>query len=428
MPDWLADSQPDSAVEWAQPQDEPAEEAVQPDWLVPTQPDVEQEPLARAEIPDWLLALKPRELDEAKEQVEGRAAQGLAGTGEETGLLAGLQGTLPVEMAIAQPRTIRAERSLQLPVVDSPQAQIFADVVARSPDAESKQVETTAEWSLGRLPRWFIYASLIAVMMVPLLMGRPLLGRTAEPPPAMVADLHSVIQALDETASVLVAFDYDPSTSDEMNLLADTLVGHLMDRGVTVIAVSLMPAGPATAQSVLDEQAASRPTYAEKRNQRYTNLGYLPGQVAGVRLLSLSLETALRESFDGEPIGELAALEGLASLQDFALILELTAMQDTLRWWIEQASTPSGVPLAAAVSASAAPLARPYYMTAPRQVVGLLGGVPDVATYETLLEGREGLTNASGARLDAQLAGHLLFMLVLVLGNVAYLLHRRGGR
>jgi hypothetical protein len=425
-PDWLVDAQAAIADESPPPAAGPEADTESPDWLVPTEPDAKEEPLARAEIPAWLLALKPSELEEA--QGEGRAARAFASPGEETGLLAGLQGTLPVEMVIAQPRTVRAEKAYQSLTADSPHAQIFADVVARTPDTALEETKPTAAKALGRIPRWLIYSSLIVAVMVPLLLGRPLVSRTADPPPAMIADLHGVIEALDDSASVLVAFDYDPSASDEMNLLADALIGHLMDRGATLVAVSLLPAGPATAQSVLDKQADDRPVYAEGRGERYINLGYLPGQAAGVRLLSLSLETALLRSYDGTPVAELAVLEDLGNLQDFALILELAATQDTLRWWIEQASTPSQIPLAAGVSASVAPLARPYYMTEPRQVVGLLGGVPAAAAYEALRSGQEGLADASAARLDAQLGGHLVFMLVLVIGNVAYLLRKRGGR
>jgi hypothetical protein len=374
------------------------------------------------------LALKPSELRADQDLEEGTVRQDSGLEGSETGLLLGLHGTLPVEMAIAQPRILRPGAPSHPLTPDAPQAQLFADVVARTPNIAPKEIESTAERPLGRLPRWLIYLSLLFSVLIPLTLGQPLIQRSIDMPPAGIVDLHDEIDSLEDSALVLVAFDYDPTSSDEMNLVADTLVGHLMDRGTTLVAVSLLPAGPATAQALLDDQATNRPLYAGKEGERYANLGYLPAQAAGVRLLNLSVETALSRDFAGNPSRELAALERVTSVQDFDLILELAATQDTLRWWIEQASQPSRVPLAAGVSASVEPLIRPYHLTAPKQVIGFIGGIPGAAAYETLRSSQTEPIDRSAARQDAQLAGHLVFVLVLVVGNVAYLLRRGGGR
>jgi len=213
-----------------------------------------------------------------------------------------------------------------------------------------------------------------------------------------------------------------------MDVLAEALVGHLMDQGARVVAISLLPAGPATAQSALDRLAAERPDYADSYGQRYANLGYLPGQATAVRLLGLSLETAVPQDFQGTPLANMPVMQGLNSIQDFDLIVELAATQDTLRSWIEQASTPYVVPMGAGVSASVDPLARPYYQTKMQQLVGMIGGVPGVAAYEALRSGQDEPTDATAVRLNAQLAGNLVLVLVLLIGNAVYLARRATGR
>ena len=201
-----------------------------------------------------------------------------------------------------------------------------------------------------------------------------------------------------------------------------------MDQGARVVAISLLPAGPATAQSALDRLATERPDYADSYGQRYANLGYLPGQATAIRLLGLSLETALPQDFQGTLLDSMPVMQGLNSIQDFDLIVELAATQDTLRSWIEQAGTPYAVPLGAGVSASVDPFARPYYQTESQQLLGMIGGVPGAAAYEALRSGQDEPTDATAVRLDSQLAGNLVLVLVLLIGNVAYLARRGTGR
>jgi hypothetical protein len=421
IPDWMAALQ-EEATEEGLPPDEDLFEVEGPEWLVPTPPEAEEEPLARAEIPAWLLALKPAEL-RAEEEGPGPEVEEPA---DATGILAGLQGILPVEMIIAQPRAVSLTEALEAPLSDTPQARLFADVVGQPPAAAPREIAHAPSRGLDLVPRWLIYVALLVAVGLPLLLGETLVPVSTELLPA-TENLYDSLQALDSGSPVLVAFDYDPTASGEMDALAEVLVGHLMNREARVIAVSLFPAGPAMAGSMLDQLAAERVEYDGSYGQRYANLGYVPGQATAVRLLSLSLETALPRDFYGMPLSELAVMEGLSTAQDFDLILELAANQDTLRSWIEQASTPYDIPFGAGVSASVEPLARPYYETGRRQLIGIVAGVPGAAAYQELLGGQDTLPDDAAARLQAQTLGYLVFVLILVIGNILYLL-RRGGR
>jgi len=389
-----------------------------PAWLVPSTRETDDESLARAEIPEWLLALKPAELREQGEP-EGPSPF-IVEPVEETGLLAGLRGTLPVEMLIAQPRAVAAAEPPQSIQHDTSQARLFAEIVGRGPEAVPKAVPQPRQSLLARLPLWITYLALLGAITLPLLLQNPMFERSIEPP-ARVLDLYESVEALDPGRPALVAFDYDPSSSEEMNVLARAVVGHLLDRGVPVVAMSLQPAGPPVAQSVLEELAAERP------GARYANAGYLSGQAAAVQLLGQGFETTLLQDFRDLASTDPEIVRGVTGLESFGLLLVLTAEPDGLRIWIEQAGALQGAPLAAAVSASTEPLARSYYETDPRQLLGLVAGVPGAATYEALRRGDGTLPAEMAARLDSHLAGHAVFVLVLVVGNLAYLV-RRGPR
>jgi hypothetical protein len=353
--------------------------------------------------------------------------------------------------------------------------QFFDEIISPSPAAVTKAAGSSKAQQLPVVPRWIIYALLIAAVTLPFLLNRPLLSLLEESwwpasrlplvrsleASAAVAGLHTQIESLDPDAAVLVAFDYDPSTLGEMDLLAQAVVRHLMQRGARVVAVSLLPAGPATAQGLLDSVAGDVPGYLDTYGRRYVNLGYLPGQAAAIRLLGHSIQTALPRDFQGGAVVDLEVMDGITAIPSFDLIVEFSASQDTLRWWVEQAGAPYDVPLGAAVSAAVEPLARPYYETGSRQLVGLVAGVQGAAQYRDLrarslpeasaLRGSDqnqdgrppdlgvgppSRTRAAEARfdgsltrrLDGQLAGLLVFVLVIVVGNAVYLVRRLTGR
>jgi hypothetical protein len=278
------------------------------------------------------------------------------------------------------------------------------------------------------LPRWIIYIALLGVVALPIMLGKPLLPRSAAPVPVMVSDLYDSIAALSADAPVLVAFDYDPTTSGEMDVVAQAIVSQLMDQEARIAVVSLLPAGPPTAQSLMDGMVSERPDYADSYGQRYVNLGFLPGQASAVWRMGQSVEGALPQDFLGMPLAGMPALEGVTSLNDFALVIELAATQDTLRWWVEQAVAPHDIPLGAGVSAAIEPAARAYYATDPQQLVGLVAGVLGAASYESLSSDAGQPEDRTGARLDGQLGGHVIFVLVIVAGAGAYFVRRGTGR
>ncbi|MBN1135709.1 MAG: zinc ribbon domain-containing protein [Anaerolineae bacterium] len=419
VPGWLSD-----LVTAQASLDAPLAEGELPDWLVPTPESElvgEEEALARAEIPDWLLALKPREL-KAEGEIAG-VESAVEEVVEQTGILAGIRDILPIEMLIAQPRAAGPAEVVESPsraeaaLVDASRVRLFEEIVTRPPMAAPKVLAKSRGRLIDLLPWWIVYALLILAVAVPLLLDKPLFDRSIEPAPSVEA-LYQAVESLPDNAQVLLAADYDPTTSGEMDLVAQSLVGHLMDRQARIAIVSLLPAGPATAKDLVEKVAASHPGYQAGDGQRYVNLGYLPGQAAAVRLMGQSLPDALPRDFEGRQAADLAALSGITSTQSFDLIVALAAAPDTLRWWIEQAGAPYGVSLVAGVSAAVDPMARTYFETEPQQLKGMIGGVPGAASYESLRSGGAGPGSEMAARLDSLLVGQVFVILVILGGNL----------
>ncbi len=410
-PDWLTALA--APIEEEALPEEIAADAETPEWLAPRVVGA-GDTLEKAAIPEWLLALKPQA---PKTERNPGSIPGEEEAAEETGLLAGVKGALPAEMLIVSPRAAQVRERQVDEIEGTPQSRLFAQVVSQPPSITPKTLSRREPAALSTMGRWLIALLLIAAVALPLLLNRTFLPRAIEPAAATEA-LYKSIDALGPGEAVLLSFDYDPTTSGEMDVVARALIEHLVERQARLAAVSLLPAGPATAQSLLEELVAE---------DQYANLGYIPGQMAAVRLLARSWDTATGSDWHGAPLSDLKALEGVSDLADFALVIELAASQDTLRWWIEQAGEPYELRLGAGVSAAIDPVARSYYETNAQQLVGVVGGVMGAAAYDVLANGQDASSGTFAARLDAHAAGTLVLILVLVLGNIAYLFRRPKG-
>lgn len=342
---------------------------------------------------------------------------------EAVGPLAGLRGVLS-----ARPEAIRSQR----PVVFSDQLKVTANQRAHAdllkalleaegvPQPVPSRKTIRSEYFL----RWGILLVLLLVLLWPALTGvrrapLPLYQEEA-------AELNRLVNQLPEAAPVLIGFDYDPGLSAEVEAAAATVVDHLMLRGAYLTLVSTSPTGPILAERFMQVIQAER-DYASGIN--YVNLGYLPGGPVGLLNFVESPQRSLPYTLDGVPAWETAGQEGLpplqgvAAIEDFAMILVLADDPDTARAWVEQLQVRLGrlqtlTSLVMVTSAQVEPLILPYYLSNPRQVHGLVAGLRGGAAYTRLT----GLPGQPGRFWDAYSAGLFVSALVVLVGNLVSLL------
>jgi hypothetical protein len=385
------------------------EEGEFPEWLeVP--PDFEQmlaeaavaaeeEEVAPGEIPSWLHALRP----EGEEGVGGTPES--MGPAETTGLLKGIRGTLGIEPVVAIPRRATPVPTLVASGVSQERAEIFG-ALAREPARVGAEVTgpRRVEGLMASTGRWIMYLILMAGVAIPILWG----GRWVEadlPMTAATTSMYEVVEALPPGALVLVSHDYDPGAAGEMIPQAEAVLRHLMERQARLINVSLTPEGARLSQRAV-EQVAEEFWYEE--GEDYIILGYTPGVEAAPRAVVEGLRSDQWREFVGDG-------------QDISLVVDLAGTPEYLRLWLEQVQAPYGVPMVAGVSATADPYARPYYGSGDQQqLMGLMTGLVGAAEYERQT-GREGLALES---MDSQSVVHVVMVLLIVVGNVAYF----GGR
>ena len=346
-----------------------------PDWLRAAAEEAPPEfgGLVPAEIPEWLRALQPR----AEVAVEEEPA-------ETEGFLTGLRGLLPIGHGLDMPATAQPS----LPRAPSPaavaRAELLQGLLSRplitSPAVKAREAYRPTGWALARL---LVGLILLGAMLFPMLVRLSLFGPPVAP---TVEALFGVVNQLPSSTPVLVAWEYGPAEADEMDRVAGPLIDHLLRREARLVLVSTRLEGPAVAEALL----ASRLADLSERPRRIANLGYVPGQAAGVREVLGNLD-GRTEVGTGLPAFQAEAMAGVHSVADVGMVVILAAQPDDLRVWVEQISAARpDVPIVAGVSARAELMSMPY-LTAG-QIRGMVAGLTGGAAYEEKLDtgwGRE---------------------------------------
>lgn len=418
VPDWLKELGPPVTAEKPAVEEEaplppppPVMEEVSPP--VAAEEALEVEGLAQAEIPAWLQELRPREVEEGIAEVPG-----MIEAVETTGLLVGIRGVLPIEPIVSGPH-----KALPAPTaavtISLEQANLFREIITQEPVPVTEVVVPRRARIWGGVLRGFIYLLIALAVIIPLFGGGDWFGE-AELPSGAATDFYDAIQNLPSESVVLLAFDYDPSTAAEMDRLAEPVLWHLINRKVRLMAVSLLPTGPAVAGNLLDRVAREHDVEYQY-GQNYVNLGYIPGQAAAPSELASDLRALVPQDYrQRKSLGELPATQDVTGIQDVSLIIEFAAQQRTLQWWIEQVGSQYQIEIMAAVSAAVEPTATPYHNSG--QLVGLISGLPSAAQYEMKTNKWPSLAIAS---VDAQSVAHLAIVALIALGSLVSLVGAR---
>jgi len=337
--------------------------------------------LTPGELPGWLQAMRPVALIGAAAVAE----QAQKGEAEGAGPLAGLHGALPAEPDI-YPTVKPATYSVKLLVTETQQAnsELLEQLVKA--ESEARPVPARPAITSQHLFRLAIALVLIFPVLFTILTGFPEVGLPGLPPDTNA--VRQLVDGLPAGAPVLVAIDYQPGFSGELDAATSALLNQLMGKGAYLTLVSSQTTGPLLAERLVGlVNTGGGRSYSSPG--QYTNLGFVPGGSTGLLSFAQTPRDVLPADINGNQVWDNQSLHGVQSLADFALVLVATENPDTARSWIEQVQpflvkTPASVPMVMVLSAQAEPLVRPYYDASPKQVQGLVVGLADSVAYQDM--------------------------------------------
>ncbi|GEM_PF-1211468 len=432
-----------------------------PDWIVEMAPG--QAPTA-LQIGDQVIRLqdKPaapmtdqlRQLRERGRALQQRKAEAASPT---AGPLAGIVGAIETIPELTQPGTSLGSIAPVISDAQSKRVKLIQKILAveeallqeralSEDEREAKQAAAVGQRVPGARPRPKIDRILISLLLAAIVVApffTNVLAPAAPQPPNLSqlspagSAVAGTIDALPEGQPVLVAFEYGPTGSGELDDLARIVLRDIIRRKARPIIVSTNPSGALHAQSLMavlgskpDElklmgRGDSQPLVAR---QDYVVLRYLPGGAAGVRAaLNAILTGGFQQSIvfttdiEGKPTGLTEAnLSGLKSNPAFVL----TESAEDVRNWVEQyQSAPPNKPLPIVLlsSAGASAAAQAYAQnTADKRIVGPLIGLRDAMVYQAVRQPQPAsVQNLTLQRWQSVGLGAMLAATVIILGAAA---------
>jgi hypothetical protein len=369
------------------------------------EPEIEQ-----AQLPSWLEAMKPIEsvapatfAAEADHQIEN------------SGPLAGFQGVLPggnLENAYTRPPAY----SLKLKVSDKQRvyASLLENLIADEAKAPPKEVVKPTV--TGIYLRLVIAVALVGMLIFISLTGIQIgsLPNLFAPESVAFFDTTKQLTSSGTPTRILVAVEYEPGLSAELQSAAIYPIQQLLGAGANLALISTLPTGPALGQKLVSDAAADQTNI--NLDQQMIDLGYLPGGTASLASLAVQPSLAAPKTLSGQSVWESSILQGIQSIGDFNGMILLTDNPELARTWIEQVQTAlSGKPFLVVSSAQSAPMILPYYDSG--QIQGLLTGLTGGAVYDQLAQ----RANDNNSRYwNGYQAGLIVAILAILAGALFY--------
>ncbi len=231
--------------------------------------------------------------------------------------------------------------------------------------------------------------------------------------------LYDAVEALPDSCTVMLVFDYYPSTIAECEPMTTAALHHFWRKNCKVITLSNIPlGGPSMAETVT---RSIPPQYNKQYGIDFVNLGYKANYVAVLSGMGNSIESIFPTDNSGTPLSELPLMDSVYNYDDVAFIFEV-ADNATADYWVSIVNAQYGTPMGCGTTAVSAP--KYYAFVDAGQFVGLLGGMKGAAEYEMLV----GEKDKAVSGMSAQSLVHLLIIGLVLVGNIGFFLGRREER
>tara|TARA_Y100001958_G_scaffold130355_1_gene99213 strand:+ start:217 stop:1113 length:897 start_codon:yes stop_codon:yes gene_type:complete len=289
---------------------------------------------------------------------------------------------------------------------------------------------------LGNLDRRIIFLLIGLAVLIPLINPNLIDLPLGEDRNTRV--VYDSISNLNTNDKVLISFAYGASTKPEVHPMAVGLLNHLFSKGVKVYIVSLWPESPIMAEQAISSVRNSN-LFSIEDGIDYVMFDYKVGGFVVIKGIADNFRDIYQQDKNGKSINDLPIMEGIYDVTDFDFVFDFSAGVPGNAEWVQYACDPKNVPLSSGCTSIMVTDAIPYVESG--QLKGILAGMPGAAEYEKMVYdfmvneqiNNNSFINPQGnivkgkayARMSAQSVAHLLMVLFIVIGNIAYYYSRK---
>ena len=240
-------------------------------------------------------------------------------------------------------------------------------------------------------------------------------------PTKNVRSVYDTIERIADSGggTLLISFDYGPSSLPELQPMALSILRHSFRRNLKIVGMNHWPQGVGLAQQALDTVSRElNKTYGED----YVFLGYKTGMHTLVINMGQNFHNAFPQDLQGNQTAELTVTKNIRSLRDFDYVISIAAGNTPDQVWIPYGQEKYKFPFGIGCTAVMAPDMFPFLQSG--QMNGLIGGLAGAAEYETLVETPGSATDG----MKPQSIVHLIIVFFILFGNFMYFAYGRTQR
>lgn len=280
---------------------------------------------------------------------------------------------------------------------------------------------------LAKIDRRFIFLIMGIVIVVPIIVPVNQTMGTQR----VTQNLFDTIDAINpEEQTLMISSDFTPQTEPENYPMVVALLRHGFARRIPVLVNALYVEGAPILEQALrqamDEFNEKATNHADSivYGRDVVYLGWQPPPIVPILSMGQSIRGIYPVDYYGTSTDSLELTQWTENYDQVGIVVAITAAESPL-WYVFYAQPKYGVKVGAGCTAVCAPDFYAYCGTG--QISGMMAGMKGAAEYEELVEQRFNTTGRRKATeaMASQSAAHVMIMIFVIIGNIAYFAGRR---
>lgn len=269
---------------------------------------------------------------------------------------------------------------------------------------------------LTSLPREVVMSLVIIAMVIPALnpLGLPLM--TGD----MAKAWYDTVDALPEGSVILMDIGYGSGGYPSLGPGNIAALHQMFEKDLKVVLMATDLEGTMMYPLIMDSVKPEE-NYGLVYGEDYVFIGYIAGEQTAMSGVLGDLKALVSMDYQGTSIDSLSLMDNINGADDFDLVVYLTTAGGTAEGWVYQAYSQYNKDLIGGVLSMMTTSIKPYYDSG--QILGIMDGIKGAADLE-FITGHPGDAIISS---DILTFTQILVLILLLVGNVSYLMLKREG-
>jgi hypothetical protein len=208
---------------------------------------------------------------------------------------------------------------------------------------------------------------------------------------------------------------YGVSGMPELFPMTVATMKHIMTKDVSIVVVSFWTEGPLVFNQMLAQVDPA--DYGYVYGEDWIRLGYIPGTETAMGSFGASIHNTVSTDYvEGRPLSSFPMMDDIQTGEDIDVIVSFETGTPGAPEWMRQFQAPFGTQIIVGCIGVSVSGMIPYLQSG--QMQALMPGLTVSAEYEILLD-QPGLAVAG---VDAVSTSHVYVALLVIIGNIAYLM------